>query len=78
MLYAGDIIEIEGTLTNSSVMCYIDCLVNLIDIFGTDYLNTLLKEVETKMNFTMFQKMLTHLNSILNCNNTMISPLCIF
>ncbi|MGM9935639.1 hypothetical protein [uncultured Clostridium sp.] len=69
-IYAGDIIEIEGTLTNSSVMCYIDCLVNLIDIFGTDYLNTLLKEVETKMNFTMFQKMLTHLNSILNCNNT--------
>jgi hypothetical protein len=69
-IFTGDLIEVEGTITNSSILCYIDCLINLIDIFGADYLNTLLKGKETKMNFTMFQKMLTHLNSLLTCNNT--------
>ena len=68
---AGDLIELEGTITNSSILCYIDCLINLIDIFGTDYLNTLLDGIDTKMNFLMFQKMLTHLKSSLNCNNTL-------
>ena len=67
----GDLIEVEGTITNSSILCYIDALINLIDIFGPDYLNTLLKETDTKMNFNMFQKMLMHLNSVLTCNNTM-------
>lgn len=69
-IFTGDLIEVEGTITNSSILCYIDGLINLIDIFGEDYLNSLLKDVETKMNFTMFRKMLEHLNTILNCNNT--------
>ena len=69
-IFTGDLIEVEGTITNSSLLCYIDCLINLIDIFGADYLNSLLKDVDTKMNFTMFQKMLTHLSTVLNCNNT--------
>ena len=69
-IYAGDLIEVEGVITNSSLLCYLDCLINLIDIFGADYLNTFLKEVETKMNFTVFQKMIIHLKSILDCNNT--------
>ena len=66
----GDLIEVEGTVTNSSILCYIDCLINLIDIFGAEYLNDLIKEKEIKMNFIMFHKMLINLKSILDCNNT--------
>lgn len=66
----GDLIEVEGTVTNSSLLCYIDCLINLIDIFGEEYLNNLIKEKQIKMNFTMFHKMLINLKSILDCNNT--------
>ena len=69
-IYAGDLIEVEGTITNSSLLCYIECLINLIDIFGADHLNTFTEGIETTMNFTMFQKMLIHLKSILDCNNT--------
>ncbi|WP_294379004.1 hypothetical protein [uncultured Clostridium sp.] len=67
---SGDLIEVEGTITNSSILCYIDCLINLIDIFGADYLDKLMENSECKMNFTMFKKMLTHINGLLNCNNT--------
>lgn len=70
-IFAGDLIELEGTITNSSLLCYIECLINLIDIFGAEYLDTLLDGIDIKMNFTMFQKMLTHLNSCLTCNNTL-------
>lgn len=66
----GDLIEVEGTVTNSSLLCYIDCLINLIDIFGEEYLNNLIKEKQIKINFTMFHKMLINLKSILDCNNT--------
>lgn len=69
-IFAGDLIEVEGTITNLSILCYIDCLINIIDIFGEEYLNSLLKDIDTKMNFTMFKKMLEHLSTILNCNNT--------
>lgn len=69
-IFEGDLIEVEGTVTNSSLLCYIDCLINLIDIFGAEYLNDLIKEKEVKMNFTMLQKMLTNLKSALGCNNT--------
>ena len=66
----GDLIEIEGTITSSSILSYIDTLLNLIDIFGCDYLNDLTKDCNCKMKFEMLQKMLTYLKTVLNCNNT--------
>ena len=69
-IYAGDLIEIEGTITNKCFTSYIDTLVNLITIFGTDYLDALTKDCREKMNFSMFLKILTYIKSILTYNNT--------
>ena len=69
-IYPGDLIEIEGTITNKCVISYIDTLLNLITIFGAEYLDDLTKDCNEKMNFSMFLKMLTYIKSILTYNNT--------
>lgn len=66
----GDLIEIEGTITNKGVLSYIDTLINLITIFEVKYLDTLTKDCTGKINFSMFLKMLTYIKSILTYNNT--------
>ena len=66
----GDLIEIEGTITNKGVLSYIDTLINLITIFEVEYLDTLTKDCTEKINFSMFLKMLNYIKSILNCNST--------
>ena len=66
----GDLIEIEGTITNKGVIPYIDTLINLITIFGTEYLDTLSKDCKGNINFSIFLKMLTYIKSILTYNNT--------
>lgn len=66
----GDLIELEGTITSSSVLNFVETLINLIDIFGCDYLNEITKECNSKLKFEMLQKMLTYLKTILTCNNT--------
>lgn len=66
----GDLIEIEGTITNECFISYLDTLINLITIFGTETLDALLKENQCKMNFSMYLKMITYLKSRLTCNNT--------
>jgi len=69
-IYTGDLIEIEGTITNKCVISYIDTLINLITIFGAEYLDNLTKDCSGKLNFSMFLKMLTYIKSILTYNNT--------
>ena len=69
-IYSGDLIEIEGTITNKCILSYIDTLINLITIFGTEYLDTLSKDCAGKINFSIFLKMLTYIKSILTYNNT--------
>jgi len=69
-IYAGDLIEIEGTITNKGVLSYIDTLINLITIFEAEYLDTLTKDCTGKINFSMFLKMLMYIKSILTYNNT--------
>ncbi|CUU46621.1 DUF6414 family protein [Clostridium beijerinckii] len=69
-IYPGDLIEIEGTITNKSIMSYIETLINLITIFGAEYLDDLTKECNVKINFSMCLKMLTYMKSILENNNT--------
>jgi len=69
-IYPGDLIEIEGTITNKCITSYVDTLLNLINIFGTEYLDMLTKDCSEKMNFSMFLKMLTYIKSILTYNNT--------
>ena len=69
-IYTGDLIEIEGIITNKGILPYIDTLINLITIFGTEYLDTLSKECKGNINFSIFLKMLTYIKSILTYNNT--------
>jgi hypothetical protein len=69
-IYPGDLIQIEGTITNKSIMSYIETLINLITIFGTEYLDNLTKDCNVKMNFSMCLKMLTYMKNILEYNNT--------
>jgi len=69
-IYSGDLIEIEGIITNKCIVSYIDTLINLITIFGTEYLDTLSKNCAGKINFLIFLKMLTYIKSILTYNNT--------
>lgn len=69
-IYPGDLIEIEGTITNRGVIPYIDTLINLITIFGVEYLETLAKDCKGIINFSIFLKMLTYIKSILTYNNT--------
>ena len=66
----GDIIELEGTITNNSIVSYVDTLINLMDVFGCDYLDTLIKDNSCNLTFTRFYKMLAYLQKVLCCNNT--------
>lgn len=69
-ILSGDIIEIEGVITNQGVIPYIDALVNLITIFGCEYLDNLFKDCNEKFNFSISLKMLTYIKDILSLNNT--------
>lgn len=69
-IYSGDLIEIEGIITNRGVIPYVDTLINLITIFGVEYLETLTKECKGIISFSIFLKMLTYIKSILTYNNT--------
>jgi len=69
-IFPGDLIEIEGIITNLSVISYIDTLINLVTIFGTEYLESITKNCTGKINFSIFLKMLTYIKSILTYNNT--------
>lgn len=66
----GELIEIEGIITSKGVIPYIDALINLITIFGCEYLDSLNKDCKEKINFAISLKMLTYIRSILTCNNT--------
>jgi hypothetical protein len=66
----GEMIEIEGIITSNGVIPYIDALINLITIFGCEYLDELFKDYKEKFNFSISLKMLTYLKSILTYNNT--------
>jgi uncharacterized ubiquitin-like protein YukD len=69
-ILSGDIIEIEGIITNQGIIPYIDALINLITIFGCEYLDGLFKDCNEKFNFSISLKMLTYIKSILTLNNT--------
>jgi len=69
-IYPGDLIEIEGTITNKCIVSYVDTLINLITIFEAEYLDTLAKDCAGKFNFSRFLKMLMYIKSILTYNNT--------
>lgn len=70
-IYPGDLIEINGTITNQGIVPFVDTLINLITIFGEEYLNNLAKNCSGNINFSMFLKMLTYVKSILTYNNTL-------
>lgn len=67
----GDLIELKGTITNKGILPFVDTLINLITIFGDEYLDTLTKECKLNINFSIYLKMLTYMKSVLTHNNTM-------
>ncbi len=67
----GDIIELEGTITNRSLISYVNTMINLLEVFGCEDLDKLIKENKGCLNFTRFYKILLYLQNILSCNNTM-------
>lgn len=71
-IFTGEIIEVEGIITSKGIIPYVDALINLINIFGCEYLDDLFKDYnyKGKFNFSISLKMLTYLKSILTFNNT--------
>ena len=69
-IYPGDLIELKGKITNRGILSFVDTLINLITIFGDDYLNSLAKNCSGNINFSILLKMLTYVKSILAYNNT--------
>ncbi|WP_244835253.1 hypothetical protein [Clostridium sp. BJN0001] len=67
---SGDIVEIEGTITNSCLVTYVDTLINVIDIFGVDTLNEMINKKDKIFNFSIFLKILKYLKGLLTSNNT--------
>lgn len=67
----GDIIELEGTITNSSLISYVNTMINLLEVFECEYLDKLIEEKKGTLNFTRYYKLLQYLQKILTCNNTM-------
>jgi hypothetical protein len=70
-IYPGDLIELNGTITNQGIIPFVDTLINLITIFGEEYLNDLAKNCSGNINFSMLLKMLMYVKSILTYNNTL-------
>lgn len=67
----GDYIKIHGKLTSESVDSYLDSLLTIFNSFGCDSLDSLIKKSEVGVfNFKKFNHILSHLNEILNKNNT--------
>lgn len=67
---SGDIVDIEGTITNCCLVTYIDTLINIIEIFGVDTLDEMLNKEDKIINFNIFLKLLKYLESLLTSNNT--------
>lgn len=67
----GNYVKIYGRLTSESVNSYLDSLLTIFNSFGCDTLDSLLTTKEAQFfNFTKYNHMLTHLNEILNKNDT--------
>lgn len=67
----GDYVKIKGDLTSQSVNSYLDSLLNIFDCIGCDNLNNILpKNQNNFINFTSMRNVMSHLNEILNKNNT--------
>lgn len=69
-IFSGELIELEGVITNQSFVAYLDTLISLITIFEPEFLDGLVKENKCGINFSMFLKMITYLKNVLSCNNT--------
>ncbi|GAA0078364.1 hypothetical protein UT300005_27430 [Clostridium sp. CTA-5] len=68
---SGELIEIEGTITNESLLAYVDTLIKLLSSIGCDNLNLLLDGKKSKLlNFSVLLNMLTHLQETLKLNDT--------
>mgnify|MGYP000190959052 CR=1 FL=1 len=68
---AGDYVKIHGKLTSESVDSYLDSLLTIFNSFGCDSLDSLVKKSEIGVfNFKKFNHIISHLNEILNKNNT--------
>lgn len=67
----GDYIEINGIVKDTSISLYIDVLIDVIDCYGADFLNSFLDENELKsLNFNIISNLLKGLKKIITANGT--------
>lgn len=66
----GDYVKISGDLTTESINSYVDSLLTLFDCLGCDNLNTIAACNNNYMNFNSMNKLLKHLDEIMNKNST--------
>ena len=67
----GEYIELRGNITTTSIVYYLDVLINILNCYGTEYLNNLLSDKDLgKLNYTRILNMLSHLLELLTKNNT--------
>ena len=67
----GDYIQITGCVQETSLPLYIDTLIDTINCYGVDFLNTLLEKKDLKtLNFTIICKLLEGLRKSITANGT--------
>ena len=67
----GEYVELKGNLTTISIVYYLDVLIDILNCYGTEDLNSLLTNKNLgKLNYTKILNMLKHLLELLTKNNT--------
>lgn len=67
----GDYVQIDGCLQETSMPLYIDTLINTINCYGTDFLNTFLEKKNLKnLNFDIICKLLEGLRKSITVNGS--------
>ncbi|SHJ64839.1 hypothetical protein SAMN02745163_02356 [Clostridium cavendishii DSM 21758] len=70
-IIVGSFIEVTGTITTTSVLSYLDIIIDIINCYGEEYLNSLIKEdFKGNMNFSSILNMEKRLRDILALNGT--------
>jgi len=71
VLNVGDLIEIKGCIKETSILSYLNTLLNSLNWYDTSYLNDLIKEEKLgPLNFDIIKKILTSIKEDLIKNHT--------
>ena len=65
----GDYVEISGCVNETSLPLYLEALIECIDCYGIDYLNSLLENKNDGLNFNIIYKLLLSVKKIVTENS---------